>query len=449
MADPSALPPDISLKLKEVELEIEREKTRQKEKDLAIEEVKATQLKTKLQIRKEENKKNSMQYDMGWYGAKRRKLYSQQLSSMSSDRYGQRSCFDQFYEEVREDIQPFDFEYFSSCENAFQDDMMEIFKKRFGSCQFKGNNITEQEVQITIDNSINELFHQYYNSTSLKYLNTSRHKYISNRAPDCTFIYKNINISINQYGECECLQDFVTCIGEIKSPSVSLDNSSANGQLCSYLIDLLRTQKRKKIYGFLTNLKYIRFYCVEKSDGYRYIFKQSKALKMVVIRSNCLNDNQSKSSHDNQSNSSNDNQSKSLNDNQNKSTQMIIIEDTIKIFIKFLTMKPEFYGYNALKIDPDEKLYNDDFNIQIKLGSGATSAVYQLDHEDNETPGKYKKSHVIKISKRYTSNETFLNEINILQELKQLTDINNFNAFFSNILFWSPKGNISFSFEKK
>ncbi|CAF3467362.1 unnamed protein product, partial [Rotaria sp. Silwood2] len=49
-----------------------------------------------------------------------------------------------------------------------------------------------------------------------------------------------------------------------------------------------------------------------------------------------------------------------------------------KIFIKFLTMKWQFYQCNILNISPDDDLFGQDYEIKERLGSGATSIVYLL-----------------------------------------------------------------------
>ncbi|CAF4528665.1 unnamed protein product, partial [Rotaria magnacalcarata] len=79
--------------------------------------------------------------------------------------------------------------------------------------------LNEEEIQKGFDQLIVNLLNTSNNSTSLKYLNTSSSYYLENKFnPNCTFIYKNINIDMDQ--EEPCLQDFVVCLGNLISPHV-------------------------------------------------------------------------------------------------------------------------------------------------------------------------------------------------------------------------------------
>ncbi|CAF2089354.1 unnamed protein product [Rotaria magnacalcarata] len=91
--------------------------------------------------------------------------------------------------------------------------------------------MNEAEVQEKFDNLINHLFVTMNDSTSLEYLNSSRQGPQSDTRPDCTFLYKNVNVNLNE--RLGCMQDFVVCLGELKAPNVSL-NEKAIGKICSY-----------------------------------------------------------------------------------------------------------------------------------------------------------------------------------------------------------------------
>lgn len=69
-------------------------------------------------------------------------------------------------------------------------------------------NTTERVIQDALNYLIKELFVKFDNLTSLKYLNTHSWQclnpaesedsdYCEAKAPDCTFVYKNINISMS------------------------------------------------------------------------------------------------------------------------------------------------------------------------------------------------------------------------------------------------------------
>ncbi|CAF3493206.1 unnamed protein product [Rotaria sp. Silwood1] len=137
----------------------------------------------------------------------------------------------------------------------------------------------EAEIQNAFDELIVSLLSILKKDTSLKYLRTCKKPYLEERAPDCTFIYKNVNIDIDE--QCECLQDVAVCLGEVKSSSTSITDTVSIGQLLLYLTILLRNQTRERIYGFLINIKYVRFYYVEKKPySNLYDFYQSKSFKL-------------------------------------------------------------------------------------------------------------------------------------------------------------------------
>lgn len=133
--------------------------------------------------------------------------------------------------------------------------------------------------------------------------------------------------------------------------------------------------------------------------------------------------------------------------NQSTTTKTFINVETIRIFIKFLTMNPSFYGYTMLNVNPADNLYGDQFVIKTRLGTGFNSIAYLLFNRDYERSNRNRKSRVMKISNSNRHNEIFLNEVNILKQLKQIMNPHNFYSFFSNILYWSPEGNL-FSLKK-
>ncbi|CAF4460741.1 unnamed protein product, partial [Rotaria magnacalcarata] len=165
--------------------------------------------------------------------------------------------------------------------NNVNDDMVNIFVQHF--LRFKSDrDIPENKIQSTFNESIKDLFTTFNVCTSLNYLDTSKNSYLDNRAPDCTFTYKNININIAD--EYHCLQDFVICLGELKGSTSStvmgIDDVIWVEQIARYLTFVLKVQNRDKIYGFLTNLDYIRFYRVEKKDSTYCNYYRSKVFDM-------------------------------------------------------------------------------------------------------------------------------------------------------------------------
>ncbi|CAF2835005.1 unnamed protein product [Rotaria sp. Silwood2] len=246
------------------------------------------------------------------------------------------------------------------------------------------SNMLEANIQNAFDKLIVSLLSILNKDTSLKYLPTYKKKYLEGRAPDCTFIYKNVNIVID--GQCKCLQDVAVCLGEIKSSSTFITDAESIGQLLLNLTILLRNQTRERIYGFLINIKYIRFYYVEKKPySDLYDFYQSESFKLF----NDLSETSSSSSSS----------SVNMKTTSEQSKTSYINEHTWKIFLKFLTMKTEFYQYTALNINPNDYLYDDKYSIQRKLGGGLTSMVYLL-KKNNNNYSKIGPSHpVIKISK--------------------------------------------------
>jgi hypothetical protein len=144
-----------------------------------------------------------------------------------------------------------DNDYFShDIENSIQNYLYRITSN---------SKITESLFQTAFDELIMDLLSIFNNCTSLKYLSTYGSYYLQSKyRPHSTFVFKNINIHIKT--ECQSLQDFVVCVGEIKGPHVAISDKSAKGQILQYLQTLLTVQDRERIYGFLTNFTYITFF---------------------------------------------------------------------------------------------------------------------------------------------------------------------------------------------
>jgi hypothetical protein len=181
--------------------------------------------------------------------------------------------------------------------------------------------------------------------------------------PDCSFVLKNANIDINK--ECECLQDFIIFVGELKSLQVPISNKSSKGQICQYLNTLLKVQNRQRVYGFLMNFTYITFFYVEKkpySDGYQYFI--SEDLKMY---------------HYSSKTSSNFAATTTTTLSTQYSNKLYLDKHTWIIFTKFLIMNMDFYQYITLNINPTDDLLGDKYHLTRKLGDGVTSRVYLLE----------------------------------------------------------------------
>ncbi|CAF3101369.1 unnamed protein product, partial [Rotaria sp. Silwood2] len=135
-------------------------------------------------------------------------------------------------------------------------------------------------IQQAFDKMMVKLLKEINPNTILKYLNTSYQDYLQKQFhPACTFIYKNVNLNIKE--QYHLLSDFVVFLGDLKTPNVSLTDTSAIGQVLQYLKVLLDVQKRRKIYGFLCNYKEIKFFYVENKDNKDcYKYYESEQLKM-------------------------------------------------------------------------------------------------------------------------------------------------------------------------
>ncbi|CAF1094370.1 unnamed protein product [Rotaria magnacalcarata] len=323
---------------------------------------------------------------------------------------------------VRGHVQELDIETLLNDNIKIKNDMMGVIEKCFDpwkSC----DKTNEDSIQAAFDSSINNAFHAIAHLTSLKYLNTARCHYLDRKAPDCSFLFKNINIV--QDNRKQVLTDFIVCAGELKKSDVDIGNNGVVRQISRYLYYVLIEQKRHKIYGFLTNAQQIKFYCLEKVEGLDLCdYYQSKPFEFFTA---VPKTSSSSSSH---------NVRQTTNE---KSNEICWNTYTLKILMKFLTMDWQFYGYSMLNISPYDYLYDDKFNIEVKSGSGLTSIVYALDQNTNVNNGT--KRCAIKFSKRNEYSNYFKNEVKMLEELKQSKDSINFKKYFENILASSPTGN--------
>ncbi|CAF5182322.1 unnamed protein product, partial [Rotaria magnacalcarata] len=155
---------------------------------------------------------------------------------------------------VRGHVQELDIESLLNDNIKIKKDMMGVIEKCFDpwkSC----DKTNEDSIQAAFDSSINNAFHAIAHLTSLKYLNTARCHYLDRKAPDCSFLFKNINIV--QDNRKQVLTDFIVCAGELKTSDVDIGKKGVDEQISRYLYYVLIEQKRDKIYGFLTNAQRI------------------------------------------------------------------------------------------------------------------------------------------------------------------------------------------------
>jgi len=343
-----------------------------------------------------------------------------------------------FYNEnVRKNMREFDITNILDNYNDVNEAMVDVIKENFN--QFESvENIPEAKIQTTFNKLLIDLFSQFNDSTSLKYLDTHTKRYLkgkafddtsSGKSPDCSFIYKNVNIDVQ--GEHESLQDFVVCIGELKASGTSnvINGPDPVGPLCLYLTCILKVQKRGKVYGFLTDINNIRFYYAEQNENQSIVYYQSKNFKMFNYLSKTTTTTSSSSLS-------------SVTRTGTIASTRCYNDRTLKLFIKFLTMGTNFYGYTTLNINTKDYLYDDIFYIKMRSGTGATSFVYSLENICNNQSANYPKYSIIKISKHEKYSDYFLNEVNILKKLKESNHSKDFDLFFENVFDSSPTGKI-------
>ncbi|CAF2711151.1 unnamed protein product [Rotaria sp. Silwood2] len=353
------------------------------------------------------------------YEAKRRKLElkftslstKKSLHVFTSD-YG-------FYNiDLSSYLQSFNINVVLNDNNYFNDNILnyiEHYSKQFSSYP----KLNEEDIQKGFDQLIVNLLNTLNNSTSLKYLNTSSSNYLKNSFnPHCTFIYKNINIDIDQ--EKSCLKDFVVSLGNLMSPYISLLSDSMIEEILQYLTMILEAQHREKIYGFLSNYIHIKFFYVKKkSDSNWCEFFQSQELEMFTYSSEIL------SSIDTSTTATTTENTRKLEINKN----------TWKIFTNFLTMNTDFYQYTRLNIDPHDDLLSGRYMITKKLGFGVSSMVYLLEKNEDNHSVEDSPHHVMKILKTSEYSKCFRKEVKIAKKLKQFNDLNKFHLFFQDIIY--------------
>ena len=397
-----ALTAEQYLKLREMELKTEVQ--------LKQEETKQEQAKAQVLLKQEETKQLAIalrKQELENERQKRTKTTVKELAKKDGN---------QFYEEyVSNNLVKLNIDDLLKSHNDIDDDLVKIFENKFNKLE-QCDKITEQSVQCTMNNVIVGLSNLEIFKTPLQYVDTSKGSgYLEGQRPDCSFIYKNLNIR----DEFECLRDFIICIGELKRPGVRIDAQAGIGQLCKYLTLLLNVQNRKRIYGFLFNLKHITFYCAEMNGESCYKFYCSEPLDIL----HDLNENETKQNRSALSRTTSGLDATTL-------TQTVINKEAIKKLIKFLTMEPAFYAYDMLNINPHDFLYKNELYIKYRLGKGVSSIVYGL-CDNRHKIGR----HALKISTSGRFDGIFKNEIQICRKLKQLTNSDyKFNLFFTNIL---------------
>ncbi|CAF4918046.1 unnamed protein product [Rotaria sp. Silwood1] len=284
-------------------------------------------------------------------------------------------------------------------------------EKRFNEIKLREIN---EKIREEFDHLIFNLLNTSNNNTSLKYLNTSSSYYLEDKFnPDCTFIYKNINIKINK--EDSFLQDFIVCIGNLKSPNISLSEDSIIEEILHYLKIILTIQHREIIHGFLSNYTHIKFFRVHKDDySNSYEYFQSQEFEMFNYLSETL------SSID----------TSVITENKRK---LGVNKDTWKMFIKFL-MVFGYYDYEGLEIEPNDDLLGDRYMLTKKLVNGYNTMSYLLEKNQDNHSTEDSSHYVMKILETNGDSELLLNEVKITKILKRFNNSNKFHLFFQNII---------------
>ncbi|CAF5041271.1 unnamed protein product [Rotaria sp. Silwood1] len=318
---------------------------------------------------------------------KRRMTEEEDISSTAKRRRVFTSYYNFYDIDVIDNLHTFDINKAFQYNNYFNDNILnyiEHYSNEFSSY----SKLNEKEIREEFDDLIFNLLNTLNNNTSLKYFNTSSSCYLGDKFnPDCTFIYKNINIKINK--EDSSLQDFVVCLGNLKSPNVSLSEDSIIEEILQYLKIILIVQRRQFIHGFLSNYTHIKFFRVYKnSDSNSYEYFQSQELEMFNYLSETL------SSID----------TSAITENKRK---LGVNKDTWEIFITFLTMYFCYYHYEGLKIYPDDDLLGDRYMITKKLVNGHNSMVYLLEKIEDNHSTEDSPHYVMKILRTHTDSDIY------------------------------------------
>ncbi|CAF3775944.1 unnamed protein product [Rotaria sp. Silwood1] len=352
---------------------------------------------------------------------KRIKIENEHSSSSNDTSSSSLSSYLDFYKfNVNGKIYSFDIYDLLENNNYYNDNIInyvENYLNHFSSY----SEISEEQIQSEFDNLIINLLQIFNHSTSLKYISTSKLCYLKEKYhPDCTFVYKNININIKT--KHSCLQDFVICLGEVNSSQVSLTDKSVIGQTLQHLQMLLNLQQRERIYGFLTNFTHITFFYIEaeKFDHTINYYKSQDLEMFNYLPATSLSIDTITTTE--------------------QLRQAYVNKDTWNIFTKFLTMKANFYEYTQLNINPLDDLLSNRYNIRRKLGIGATAMVFLLEKNENNYSNDDFQHCVMKIFREHSYSKVLSNELKITQQLKQINNSNKFNLFFEDILYSSLTG---------
>ncbi|CAF3987439.1 unnamed protein product [Rotaria sordida] len=313
---------------------------------------------------------------------------------------------------VKDGIKSFNIEDVINNYDGVNEEMIKFIQSDLSECE--SNNINERGVQNIFNDLMPKFLSQFINSTSLKYLNKSEIQCSRGYKPDCAFIFKNVNINMSK--QHEVLEDFIICLGEFKKPTSPIHNTSKADNLFRYMNATLDAQQREKIYGFITNINTIKFFYAEKKNNQDTVYYESQILVLCNLPKISV--------------------SSSVTGSSVREKQTIekfnFNDETVKLFIKFFIMDPNFYQYTRLNINPNDYLHDDIFYITMKSGFGATSIVYLLENIKNN------KGAVLKISKHDDYSVYFQNEVQILKKLKKFNILNKFDLFFENIIDSSP-----------
>ncbi|CAF2146616.1 unnamed protein product [Rotaria magnacalcarata] len=119
-----------------------------------------------------------------------------------------------------------------------------------------------------------------------------------------------------------------------------------------------------------------------------------------------------------------------------QSKRIYLHKNTWIIFTKLLIMDMDmgFYQYTTLNLNYIGNLLNERYYIKRKLGRNPTSNVYFLEKNPNNIDKDDEKHCAIKICTQ-TKYLFYLNEIKIIQDLKQLNVSNKFHLFFEDIIY--------------